>query len=194
MQILTDILSLFKRKQIVTEPTPEDLIVVGRHEEPDMLGIASPIPYKSVKLVKLKDLFPENTCGYTNLDNGTGTNPVGVYINKTSNPCSINLRSICGTGNNIQVIQNANEIEIATTGEPNTASNIGEGAQVFESKVGEDLKFRTLVSENQTIGIEQNTEEVNLTLNRVILQSPNGTEWEIKVDNQGNLSATNLSV
>lgn len=194
MQILTDILSLFKRKQIVTEPTPEDLIVVGRHEEPDMLGVASPIPYKSAKLVKVKDLFPENTCGYTNLDNGTGTKPVGVFINKTSNPCSINLRSICGTGNNIQVVQNANEIEISTTGEPNTASNIGSGAQVFESKVGEDLKFRTLVSENQTIGIEQNAEEVNLTLKRVILQSPNGTEWEITVDNQGNLSAANLSV
>ena len=194
MQILTDILSLFKRKQIVTEPTPEDLIVVGRHEEPDMLGVASPIPYKSAKLVKVKDLFPETTCGYTNLDNGTGSRPVGVFINKTSNPCSINLRSISAIGNNIQVVQNSNEIEISTTGEPNTASNIGGGAQVFESKVGEDLKFRTLVSQNQTIGVEQNAEEINLTLKRVILQSPNGTEWEITVDDQGNLSAANLSV
>jgi hypothetical protein len=193
MQILTDILSLFKRKQFVTDATPDDLVVLGRHEEPDMLGIASPIPYKSAKLIKVKDLISESTCAYTNLNNGTGTNPVGVFASKTTNPsCSINLRSICGTGNNISVSQNANEIEISTTGEPNTASNIGSGAQLFESKVGEDLKFRTLVSENQTIGIEQNAEEVNLTLKSVVLQSPDGSQWQLRVDNSGNITAVNV--
>jgi len=193
MQILTDILSLFKRKQFVTDATPDDLVVLGRHEEPDMLGIASPIPYKSVKLIKVKDLISESTCAYTNLNNGTGTNPVGVFASKTTNPsCSINLRSICGTGNNISVIKNANEIEISTTGEPNTVSNIGSGAQLFESKVGEDLKFRTLVSENQTIGIEQNAEEVNLTLKTVVLQSPDGSQWQLQVDNSGNITAVSV--
>jgi hypothetical protein len=195
MQILTDILSLFKRKQFVTDATPDDLVVLGRHEEPDMLGIASPIPYKSAKLIKVKDLISESTCAYTNLNNGTGTNPVGIFASKTTDPsCSINLRSICGTGNNISVSQNANEIEISTTGEPNNGVNVGSGVRVFENKVGENLRFRTLVSNNQTIGIEENSEEINLSLKSVVLQSPDGTQWEIKVDNNGNLSTTNLSV
>lgn len=193
MQILTDILSLFKRKQIITDATPDDLVVLGRHEEPDMLGIASPVPYKSVKLIKVKDLISESTCAYTNLDNGTGTNPVGIFASKTTDPsCSINLRSICGTGNNISVIRNANEIEISTTGEPNNGVNIGSGSRVFENKVGENLRFRTLVSDNQTIGIEENSEEINLTLKTVVLQSPDGSQWQLRVDNSGNITAVSV--
>jgi hypothetical protein len=193
MQILTDILSLFKRKQIITDATPDDLVVLGRHEEPDMLGVASPIPYKSVKLIKVKDLISESTCAYTNLDNGTGTNPVGIFASKTTDPsCSINLRSICGTGNNISVTRNANEIEISTTGEPNNGVNIGSGSRVFENKVGENLRFRSLVSDNQTIGIEENSEEISLTLKTVVLQSPDGSQWQLQVDNSGNITAVSV--
>ena len=193
MQILTDILSLFKRKQFVTDPTPDDLVVLGRHEEPDMLGVASPIPYKSVKLIKVKDLISENTCTHTNLNNGTGTNPVGIFASKTTDPsCSINLRSICGTGNNISVTRNANEIEISTTGEPNNGVNLGSGVRVFENKVGENLRFRTLVSDNQTIGIEENSEEINLTLKTIVLQSPDGSQWQLQVDNSGNITAVSV--
>lgn len=190
MNILTDILSLFKRKQIIDLPTPEDLIVVGRHEEPDMLGVASPIPYKSVKLVKVKDLITQNTCVHTNLSNGTGTNPVGVYVNTTSSPCSINLRSLCGIGNNISVVQHGNEIEISTTGEPNDGINLGSGAEVFESKVGEDLRFRTLTSSNTSLAINQSANEVDITLDRVILTSPNGTIWELTINDDGKLITT----
>ena len=56
MNILTDILSLLKRKQYTKALKADDVIVVGVHEEPDMLGVASPIPYKSVRLAKLSDL------------------------------------------------------------------------------------------------------------------------------------------
>ena len=163
MQILTDILSLFKRKQFVTDPTPDDLVVLGRHEEPDMLGVASPIPYKSVKLIKVKDLISENTCTHTNLNNGTGTNPVGIFASKTTDPsCSINLRSICGTGNNISVTKNANEIEISTTGEPNNGVNLGSGVRVFENKVGENLRFRTLTSSDNSVTITESDQEIDI--------------------------------
>jgi hypothetical protein len=190
MQILTDILSLFKRKQFVTDATPDDLVVLGRHEEPDMLGVASPIPYKSVKLIKVKDLISQNTCSHVNLNNGTGTRPVGVYASTTSNPCSVNLRSLCSVGNNISVTQNGNEIEISTTGEPNYGVNVGEGKSVYKDKSGEALRFRTLKSNNGSIGVTELNDEINLTLEKVILSSPNGTLWELTVDDGGKIITT----
>lgn len=188
MNILTDILSLFKRKQIIDLPTPEDLIVVGRHEEPDMLGVASPIPYKSVKLIKVKDLITQSTCIHTNLNNGTGTNPVGVYANTTSTPCSINLRSLCGIGNNISVVQHGNEIEISTTGEPNTASNLGGGAGLFVNKSGEDLRFRSITSNDGSILLQESVTELDLSINKVLLTSPSGNVFQLVVDDKGDLS------
>lgn len=56
MNILTDILSLFKRKKFVKEAKANDVLVLGLNEEPYMTGVASPIPYKSVRLIKVKDL------------------------------------------------------------------------------------------------------------------------------------------
>jgi len=173
MQILTDILSLFKRKQFVTEATPDDLVVLGRHEEPDMLGVASPIPYKSAKLIKVKDLIDASSnVTYTNINNGTGTNPVGIYKNTTTAPASVNLRSLCSTGNNLSVTLNNNEIEISTTGEPNTASNLGEGAGVFVNKSGEDLRFRSITSNDGSVIIQESVTEIDLSVNQV--SAPSG--------------------
>ena len=190
MNILTDILSLIKRKQFVQEVTPEDVIVLGRHEEPDMLGIASPIPYKSVKLIKIKDFIESKNCSYINLNNGTGTNPANIFVNKTAIPCTVNLRSIAGIGNNISVAENANEIEISTTGEPNDGTNIGDGGQVYKTKTGETLEFRTLTSEDDTISVSQNATDVILSLNKVILTSPDSQRWEVTIDNAGTLITT----
>lgn len=190
MNILTDILSLFKRKQIVDQPTPDDLIVLGRHEEPDMLGVASPIPYKAVKLIKVKDLVTQTTCSHVNLNNGTGTKPVGIYASTTTNPCVVNLRSLCSIGNNISVTQNGNEIEISTTGEPNYGVNVGEGKAVYKDKSGEALRFRTLKSNNGSIGVTELTDDINLTLEKVFLTSPNGSIWEVTIDDGGKLITT----
>jgi len=62
MNILTDILLLLKRKQYVKGLKSNDVFVVGVHEEPDMLGVASPVPYKSVRLAKVSDVadIPSN--------------------------------------------------------------------------------------------------------------------------------------
>jgi hypothetical protein len=56
MNILTDILLLLKKKQYVKELKSNDVFVVGVHEEPDMVGVASPVPYRSVRLAKLSDM------------------------------------------------------------------------------------------------------------------------------------------
>ena len=191
MNILTDILSLFKRKQIVEDLTPEDLIVVGRHEKPDMLGIASPIPYKSVKLVKVKDLNVTSVpCGYANLDNGNEPTGGNVYINTTSNPCTINLRRIVSTGNNLAVIENINQIEISTTGEPNTGVNVGGANEIYKDKLGETLRFRTITADDGTVGVTENADTIDLKLNKVLLTAPDGGVWEVTVDNSGRLVTT----
>ena len=192
MQILTDILSLFKRKQIIKEATPEDLLVLGRHEEPDMLGIASPIPYKSVKLIRVKDLLETKECSYANIVNGAGTSPARIYSSTTPSPCTVNLRTLTAVGNNLRVEENVNEIEISTSGEPNVGINLGKGAEVYKDKVGEALRFRTLVG-NKGINVsELGDDYINITLSRLLINSPNGGLWEITVDNEGTLITTQV--
>ncbi len=51
MNILTDILGLAKRKKFLETAKPTDVLVIGISEEPDMTGVASPVPYKDVKLI-----------------------------------------------------------------------------------------------------------------------------------------------
>ena len=192
MNILTDILSLFKRKQLVEELTPDDLIVVGRHEPPKILGIASPIPYKSVKLVKAKNLTVTTApCTHVNLTNGV-LESASVFKDITSDPCSVNFRTIVGVGNNILVEENNNEIEISTTGEPNEGLNVGDGQSVFKEKVGETLQFKTLLSSDESINIESNLNHLDLKINKIQLNqialiAPGGGVWEITIDDSGNL-------
>ena len=198
MNILTDILSLFKRKQLVEELTPDDLIVVGRHEPPKILGIASPIPYKSVKLVKAKHLTVASApCTHVNLNNG---NPkfISVFKDITSDPCSVNFRTLRGIGNNIYVEENNNEIEISTSGEPNDGLNTGEGKHIFKEKVGETLHFKTLLSEDDSISMSDELDHLNLKVNKVKLDkialiAPGGGVWEITIDDSGNLITSAIS-
>lgn len=59
---------------------------------------------------------------------------------------TLQFKSLVG-GTNVSLVSSADTITInaTDTGEANTASNLGGGAEVFESKVGVDLQFRTLV-------------------------------------------------
>ena len=81
MNILTDILNLFKRKRFVQDDLkPDDVFVVGIHKEPDMEGIASPKPYKSVKLAKLSKL--SSFLGKVSIREPENA-PVGEYNNNS---------------------------------------------------------------------------------------------------------------
>lgn len=167
MNILTDILSLLKRNQITDDPKKDDVVVVGVHEEPDMTGVASPVPYKSVKLIKLKDLIvDQDVCPHVNVINAGTLNAAGVFKEVNDTPCEIRYRSLVATGNNITVTENVNNIEFATTGEPNTASNVGGAAGVFKQKTGENLEFRSIQSSAGTIQASQLTSTVDLEVNR----------------------------
>ena len=170
MNILTDILSLFKRKQFEDDPRPDDVVVLGIHEPPVMTGVASPIPYKSVKLIKLRDLVvDQDICPHVNVVNPGTLTAAGVFKEVSDDPCEVRFRSLVASGNNLTIVENVNEIEFSTTGEPKTASNVGVGEDTgcfFKQKTGEDLEFRCLNKTDNTINIVQSSDTVNISVNR----------------------------
>lgn len=170
MNILTDILSLFKRNQFEDDPKPNDVVVLGIHEEPVMTGVASPVPYKSVKLIRLKDLVvDQDICPHVNVVNEGTLTAAGVFKEVSDDPCEIRYRSLVTSGNNLTIVENVNEITFTTTGEPNTASNVGtsdSSACFFKQKTGEDLEFRCLNKVDNTITLTQSTNTVDISVNR----------------------------
>ncbi len=167
MNILTDILSLFKRNQFEDDPKPNDVVVLGIHEEPVMTGVASPVPYKSVKLIRLKDLVvDQDICPHVNVVNEGTLTAAGVFKEVSDDPCEIRYRSLVASGNNLTIAENVNEITFTTEGEPNTASNVGGATGLFKQKTGENLEFKSLTSPTGTVSIIGSTSTVDLEVDR----------------------------
>ena len=165
MNILTDILSLLKRKKYVDAPKPDDVLVLGIHEEPDMLGIASPVPYKAVKLIKIKDLVVNSQgCIYVNVPDPSAF--AGIYRDTTTinGQCYVNLRRLKSLSLNLTIVENGDFIDIDTTAEANEGENVGGGAELYQMKVGEILKFRTITSSDASVTITQNADTIDLVV------------------------------
>tara|TARA_R110002153_G_scaffold59012_1_gene161512 strand:- start:8134 stop:11340 length:3207 start_codon:yes stop_codon:yes gene_type:complete len=169
MNILTDVLSLIRRGIFAESALPDDVLVLGVNEEPDMLGIASPIPYKSVKVIKVKDLkVVGEPCTYVN----SPTTPIAgsgqVYrkteIDAITNACTVYFRSLKSMSTNLTFATSADDtyIEMTTTGEPNLAANVGTGIGIWKDKVGETLNFKSLVSADNSVIITETANEINL--------------------------------
>ncbi len=175
MNILTDILSLFKRKQFEDDPRPDDVVVLGIHEPPVMTGVASPIPYKSVKLIKLRDLVvDQDICPHVNVVNEGTLTAAGVFKEVSDDPCEIRFRSLVASGNNLTIVENNNEITFTTDGEPNTAANVGSGEGVWKNKVGETLNFKSLVA-GTGVNIVGSADEITISSSGATLLAQN--QW-----------------
>ncbi len=61
----------------------------------------------------------------------------------------------------LNIVQNSDDITISDT---ITASNLGTGAQLFKSRVTNDLQFRKLKSSNNSVTITEDPNEVDLTV------------------------------
>lgn len=188
MNILTDILSLFKRKKVTSIVDPNDVVVVGKNEQPDMEGIASPVPYKSVELVRVRDLIQSQDLEFENvplLDPSAG-----CFRDKTTDPITgqgiVNLRRLKSLSLNLTIDENGDFIEFDNLAEANTASNVGSGAEVFKQKVGEDLEFRTFTSTDGSVTITQGANEIDLAASGSV-----GGIWS-RVDSAGILTYYSL--
>ena len=169
MNILTDILSLYKRRKFVTEAFPNDVIVLGLNQEPDMTGIASPIPYKSVRLIKVKDLnIAADHCDHTNTPMvpaaNSGTIYQQTYVDPETQKCTVYYRTLRSLSTNLTLNNSADNdyVELSTTGEPNTAANVGTGAGVWKNKVGETLNFKSLNPGNN-ISMAETENEITIS-------------------------------
>ena len=170
MNILTDVLSLIRRGVFAKKAELNDVLVLGVNEEPDMTGVASPIPYKSIKVIKVRDFkVAAEHCNHANSPAtpaaGTGQVYQKTDIDATTEDCTVYYRSLKSMSSNLTLATSSDDdyIEITTEGEPNLAANVGSGAQVWKNKVGETLNFRSIVQgTNITVGQSQNEITLNV--------------------------------
>ena len=196
MNILTDILSLIRRGVFTKVANPEDVIVLGVNEQPEMTGVASPIPYKSVKLIKVKDLkiapaFCDNENSPTTPAAGTGQVFKEQIIDPITNVCTNYFRSLKSLSTNLTINESIdnNYVELTTTGEPNLAANLGTGFGFYANKTGETLNFRTLKGTGVVI-TELGSEITLAHASKVVLTAPDGGLWQITVSNSGGIVTT----
>ena len=105
MNILSDIYALIRNKQVTSEIKESDLFVLGRDEEPQMTGVASPVPTKTIKAIKAENLFS----GGSNL--GTGAK---VFKDKVFN--LLRFRTLVSSDLSVTITENANEIDLTVPG------------------------------------------------------------------------------
>ena len=170
MNILTDVLSLIRRGVFAEKAELNDVIVLGKwNETPDMTGVASPIPYKSVKVIRVRDFkVAAEHCDHANSPaipaEGTGQVYQKTDIDTITQDCTVYFRSLKSMSSNLTLALSTddNYVEITTEGEPNLAANVGSGKEVWKDKVGETLNFRTLV-EGSGISIGQSNNELTIS-------------------------------
>ena len=190
MNILTDILSLIQRGKFTNVAGKDDVVVLGMwNEKPEMTGVASPIPYKSVKLIKVKDLASSENCVNENIIKVSDS--VGVFkkedIDPATGKCTSFFRGLYSMSPNLSIKLSADDdyIEFDSEGEPNLAANVGSGKKVWKDKVGETLNFRTLVEGNGiTIGESTNEITINATDNNTTYtytSSQSGVNVDLKL-------------
>lgn len=115
MNILTDILGLAKRKKFLETAKPTDVLVIGISEEPDMTGVASPVPYKDVKLIKVEDLIKlSEACEDKNIP--LTSNLAGISLGEIIDPndptkCYNGFRRLKSLSNLFTIQENGDFVE-----------------------------------------------------------------------------------
>ena len=197
MNILTDVLSLIRRSVYAKKAGLDDVLIIGTHEQPEMTGVASPIPYKSVKVIKVRDFkIAAEHCSYANAP-AVPTTKGQIYqktvVDPETDECTVYFRSLKSLSSNLSIAISADNdyVELATTGEPNTAESLGSGQVVYSGKVGETLQFKSLSAS----GIELTSTATEIKLGSATalkLTDSNGVVWQLGVDTSGNLTTTQV--
>lgn len=170
MNILTDILSLIRQGKFSKVAEKDDVLVLGKwNETPDMTGVASPIPYKAVKLIKISDFKIEGKgCTNENTPLVAKGDTATVYQKTVNDPdtgeCTVYFRTLKSLSSNLTLNLSSDDdyVEITTEGEPNTAANVGTGAGLWKNKVGETLNFKSLKPGNN-ISFTEAADEITIS-------------------------------
>ena len=170
MNILTDILSLIRQGKYSKLAEKDDVLVLGKwNEQPDMTGVASPIPYKAVKLIKISDFKVEAaSCTYKNVPDVPVGDTGSIFQNKVVDPdtgeCTVTFRTLKSLSPNLTLAESVdtNYVEIDTSGEPNLAANVGTGAGIWKNKIGETLNFKSLKAGNN-ISLTEAADEITIS-------------------------------
>jgi hypothetical protein len=168
MNILTDILSLIKRKKFVKEAKPNDVIVLGINEEPEIEGIASPVPYKDVKLIKVEDFISGSKCEHRNVPIADTVNP-GVFKDETIDPttgeCYVNLRKFKSLSLDLTINENGDYIEFDLFSDTGIVSiPNAQGQDIYYSSLNDAL---TAAVPGETVYLHTNILE---TTDQVVLK------------------------
>lgn len=104
------------------------------------------------------------------------------------NDATMNFRTLdTGVGNlHLTITQTADEIEFVSLAEINTASNLGAGEGVFESKVAEDLQFKSLVGGT---GITLSSDANEVTIETFGLGNAGSYQFTVSFDANGNVQS-----
>ena len=117
MNILTDVLSLIRRGIFAKKANLDDVLVLGVNEKPDMTGVASPIPYKSIKVIKVRDFkVAAEHCDHANSPAipaaGTGQVYQKTVANEETEKCTVYFRSLKSMSSNLTLaIGSFNDID-----------------------------------------------------------------------------------
>ena len=197
MNILTDVLSLIRRSVYAKKAGLDDVLIIGTHEQPEMTGVASPIPYKSVKVIKVRDFkIAAEHCSYANAP-AVPTTKGQIYqktvVDPETDECTVYFRSLKSLSSNLSIGISADNdyVELATTGEPNTGQSLGSAQAIYVGKVGETLQFKSLSAS----GIELTSTANEVTVGPATalkLTDSNGVVWQLGVDTSGNLTTTQV--
>ena len=152
MNILTDVLSLIRRSVFAKKADLDDVLILGTNEEPDMTGVASPIPYKSIKVIKVRDFkVAAENCNHANSPADPAAGTAQVYqkteSSEVTETCTVFFRSLKSLSSNLTLATSSddNYIEITTEGEPNTAANqtgtAAPVATVLENTTGNNITW-----------------------------------------------------
>ena len=197
MNILTDVLSLIRRSVYAKKAGLDDVLIIGTHEQPEMTGVASPIPYKSVKVIKVRDFkIAADHCNYANapaVPTTKGQVHQKTVVDPETNECTVYFRSLKSLSSNLSIAISSdnNHVELATAGEPNTGQSLGSAQAIYVGKVGETLQFKSL----NASGIELTSSATEITLGSATalkLTDSNGVVWQLGVDTSGNLTTTQV--
>lgn len=57
MNLLTDVLRMFSRREVVKEAAPDDSLILSKNKEPEATGVSSTLPSRTVRMIKAEDFF-----------------------------------------------------------------------------------------------------------------------------------------